>query len=151
MHSRSIWCNFMARTTAPCRLPIGARARGAKRLSFSYANRPAVRLPDGDEMVRPGTTDRLAGGEPTGEGAAGEGKADEGPDGARKFAHDARQSLNAIRLTCGNMRARLLSRLDPELAEWCLGKLDKIDAQVDRLADLVDPASRDISPAGRQP
>lgn len=61
------------------------------------------------------------------------------PDPARSLAHDARQALNAIRLTTGNLRLRLGAALDGEHAAYLAAKLEKIDRQVDRLDALLDP------------
>ena len=62
------------------------------------------------------------------------------PDRQRELVHDARQGLNAIRLTAGNMRVRLPAMLTVEAdREWLLAKLEKIDRQVDRLSALLDP------------
>ncbi|MFC3175509.1 histidine kinase dimerization/phospho-acceptor domain-containing protein [Novosphingobium bradum] len=55
----------------------------------------------------------------------------------KKLSHDARQPLNAIRLVTANLQARLSGALDPELAAWTAAKLEKIDRQVDRLAELL--------------
>lgn len=61
------------------------------------------------------------------------------PDWRRKLAHDARQGLNAIRLTSGNLRVRLPAMLTfEEERDWLLAKLEKIDRQVDRLSALLD-------------
>ncbi len=62
-------------------------------------------------------------------------------DSRRELAHDARQGLNAIRLTTGNLRVRLPRLLEDGEREWLLAKLEKIDRQVDRLAALLDRPS----------
>lgn len=67
-------------------------------------------------------------------------------ESARTFVHDARQSLNAIRLTTGNLRHRLPAQLAEEGAAYLLAKLEKIDRQVDRLADLLDGVPRATPP-----
>jgi len=64
---------------------------------------------------------------------------DEREAARRCLAHEARQGLNAIRLTTGNLRARLGGALDGEQAAYLLAKLEKIDRQIDRLSDLLDP------------
>jgi len=58
-------------------------------------------------------------------------------DSRRKLVHDARQGLNAIRLTTGNLRLRLMEQLDEDGATYLAAKLEKIDRQVDRLSDLL--------------
>lgn len=56
----------------------------------------------------------------------------------RKLVHDARQPLNAIRLSAANLRMRLVDALDAETAAWALAKLEKIDRQVERLSQLLE-------------
>ncbi len=57
----------------------------------------------------------------------------------RKLVHDARQPLNAIRLIAANVQARLKDALDPEEAAWLSAKLEKLDRQVERISELLDP------------
>lgn len=62
------------------------------------------------------------------------------PSGAARarLVHEARQPLNAIRLISANLQARLGQSLNAEDAAWLAAKLEKIDRQVDRLAQLLD-------------
>ncbi|MDE2621029.1 MAG: hypothetical protein KGL54_12780 [Sphingomonadales bacterium] len=59
-------------------------------------------------------------------------------DARARLAHDARQPLNAIRLIAANLQVRLGQSLDAEDAAWLAAKLEKIDRQVDRLAQLLE-------------
>lgn len=52
--------------------------------------------------------------------------------------HDAMQPLNVIRLAAGNIRARVLSRLEGDLASYLDEKLERIERQVDRAAAIFD-------------
>lgn len=62
----------------------------------------------------------------------------------RMLSHEARQSLNAIRLTTGNLRLRLGGNLEASEEAYLLTKLEKIDRQVDRLSDLLEVCERPL-------
>lgn len=64
----------------------------------------------------------------------GEGN-DDRPD--RASAHDLRQPLNIIRLAAGNVRNRIVPLLPEQDARYLMEKLDRIERQVDRAAELV--------------
>jgi hypothetical protein len=52
--------------------------------------------------------------------------------------HELRQPLNVIGLATGNLRAALCPGLSREQAEYLVAKLDRIDEQVARVAQLAD-------------
>lgn len=52
--------------------------------------------------------------------------------------HDIKQPLNVIRLACGNIRARLTSRMPEDDAAYLSNKLDRIEHQIERAAELLD-------------
>jgi signal transduction histidine kinase len=58
--------------------------------------------------------------------------------------HDLQQPLNVIRLAAGNVRNRILPLLSREHASYLEEKLERIERQVDRAAELVNavPATR---------
>ncbi len=53
-------------------------------------------------------------------------------------AHDIRQPLNIIRLATGNVRIRIVPLLDGDDARYLIEKLDRMERQVDRAAEMVD-------------
>jgi signal transduction histidine kinase len=55
-----------------------------------------------------------------------------------QLLHDIRQPLNVIRLTGGNIRSRLLPLLDESSGAYLEGKLDRIEEQVQRAAELIE-------------
>lgn len=55
-----------------------------------------------------------------------------------KRSHDLRQPLNVISLAAANLRARLGPRLDPADADYLNEKLDRIEQQVARAAELIE-------------
>ena len=55
-----------------------------------------------------------------------------------KRSHDLRQPLNVISLAAANLRARLGPRLDPADAAYLNEKLDRIEQQVARAAELIE-------------
>ena len=61
--------------------------------------------------------------------------------------HDLRQPLNIIRLASGNIRARLLRHLGPEDAAYLTAKLESIDAEAARAADLADQLAEMVQSA----
>ena len=52
--------------------------------------------------------------------------------------HELRQPLNVIGLATGNLRAALCPALSREQADYLIAKLDRIDQQVARVAELAD-------------
>lgn len=60
--------------------------------------------------------------------------------------HDIKQPLNVIRLACSNIRTRLTSRMSEEDAAYLVAKLDRIEHQIERAADLLE-ALRKPAPA----
>ena len=57
-------------------------------------------------------------------------------DNAKK-SHDLRQPLNVISLAAANLRARLGPRLEGEDAAYLNEKLDRIEKQVAKAAELI--------------
>lgn len=53
-------------------------------------------------------------------------------------SHDLRQPLNVISLSVANLRARLAPRLGAEDASYLNEKLDRIQQQVARAAEILD-------------
>ncbi len=69
------------------------------------------------------------------------------------FLHELRQPLNVIGLATGNLRSALCPGLAREQADYLAAKLDRIDEQVTRVAQLADQlaaAARDALLAARQ-
>lgn len=58
--------------------------------------------------------------------------------GVDQVLHDVRQPLNVIRLTGGNIRSRILPLLDESAGAYLEGKLDRIEEQVRRAAELIE-------------
>ncbi|MFP5395480.1 MAG: hypothetical protein ACLGHF_04895 [Alphaproteobacteria bacterium] len=58
--------------------------------------------------------------------------------GAATKAHDLRQKLNVISLAVANLRARLAPSLCPEDRCYLVQKLDRIEQQVLRAAEILD-------------
>lgn len=52
--------------------------------------------------------------------------------------HELRQPLNVIGLATGNLRSALCPGLGREQADYLMAKLDRIDEQVRRVAQLAD-------------
>lgn len=52
-------------------------------------------------------------------------------------AHDFMQPLNVIQLASGNIRARVMPTLAPAEAEYLGAKLEGIERQVARLAEMA--------------
>lgn len=61
----------------------------------------------------------------------------EGSDPA-KLTHDLRQPLNVVSLAVANLRARLGPRLGGEDAAYLSEKLDRIEQQVARAAEILE-------------
>lgn len=59
------------------------------------------------------------------------------PSNPAKKSHDLRQPLNVISLSVANLRARLLPRLEAEDAAYLGEKLDRIEQQVARAAEIA--------------
>ncbi len=59
-------------------------------------------------------------------------------DAIRTKLHELRQPLNVIRLSGGNIRARILPLLSPTEAAYLVAKLDAIDAESARAAQLAE-------------
>ena len=59
-------------------------------------------------------------------------------DAAGKRTHDLRQPLNVISLAVANLRARLASSLGPDDRAYLIEKLDRIEQQVVRAAEILD-------------
>lgn len=57
-------------------------------------------------------------------------------------AHDVMQPLNVIRLATANVRNRILPLLQGDDARYLIEKLDRIERQVDRAAELAAGAIR---------
>lgn len=65
------------------------------------------------------------------------------PDGAkaplpRELLHELKQSLNVIRLATDNIRVRILPLLESDEAGYLAAKLDRIERQIYRAANLWD-------------
>lgn len=58
--------------------------------------------------------------------------------GVDQVLHDVRQPLNVIRLTGGNIRSRILPLLDESAGAYLEGKLNRIEEQVRRAAQLIE-------------
>jgi hypothetical protein len=58
-----------------------------------------------------------------------------------KTLHDVMQPLNVIRLSCGNIRARIGSFSTDE-AEYLIAKVTRIEEQVLRAAELLQVLKR---------
>ena len=56
----------------------------------------------------------------------------------KNILHDLRQPLNVIRLTNGNIRSRIIGLLDAASATYLAAKLDRIEEQTQRAAELID-------------
>jgi signal transduction histidine kinase len=63
---------------------------------------------------------------------------EDGTAGLDQVLHDVRQPLNVIRLTGGNIRSRILPLLDEGSGAYLEGKLDRIEEQVQRAAELIE-------------
>jgi len=55
--------------------------------------------------------------------------------------HEIMQPLNIIRLSCGNIRARM-GGYSAEAAEYLIGKLTRIEEQVVRATELLQDLKR---------
>lgn len=62
---------------------------------------------------------------------------DETPESGQ-ILHDLRQPLNVIRLTGGNIRSRIVPQLDEASAAYLVAKLDRIEEQTQRAAQLIE-------------
>lgn len=60
------------------------------------------------------------------------------PNTPASKSHDLRQPLNVISLSVANLRARLVPRLGAEDASYLNEKLDRIQQQVARAAEILD-------------
>jgi nitrogen fixation/metabolism regulation signal transduction histidine kinase len=58
-----------------------------------------------------------------------------------KTLHEIMQPLNIIRLSCGNIRARM-GGYSAEDAEYLIGKLTRIEEQVVRATELLQDLKR---------
>lgn len=56
----------------------------------------------------------------------------------QRLLHDLKQPLNVIRLATGNIRNRIVNRLEAQDGGYLDGKLDRIEEQVKRAADLIE-------------
>lgn len=63
---------------------------------------------------------------------------EEGAPAPSSANHDLQQPLNVIRLAAGNVRNRILPLLSGEDARYLEEKLERIERQVDRAAELVN-------------
>lgn len=66
----------------------------------------------------------------------------------RRLLHDLKQPLNIIRLANGNVRHRVVPTLADEDAAYLSAKLDRIEEQVQRAADLVEQIMNGDAAAG---
>lgn len=55
----------------------------------------------------------------------------------RRYLHDLKQPLNVMSLACGNIRDRLGPSLSAEDADYLDRKLARIEAQVQRAAEMI--------------
>lgn len=60
----------------------------------------------------------------------------EGPETNAGFVHEIMQPLNVIRLSCGNIRARL-STSSGEESDYVRAKVARIEKQADRAAHML--------------
>lgn len=72
-------------------------------------------------------------------------------EGIRQLRHDFRQPLNVLRLTAENLRSKLSPLLGEHEAAILHSKLDRIEKQADRIADLVDNLGTDEEASARPP
>jgi|GEM_PF-572152 nitrogen fixation/metabolism regulation signal transduction histidine kinase len=63
------------------------------------------------------------------------------PEIDAKTLHEIMQPLNIIRLSCGNIRARM-GGYSAEDAEYLIGKLTRIEEQVVRATELLQDLKR---------
>ena len=56
--------------------------------------------------------------------------------------HEMKQPLNLIRLTAANIRSRIVPELDEACAAYLAGKLDRIEAQIERAVEIAERVLR---------